>query len=169
MSATNTEISVQTLLPGQPRPRVEFRQAFHLFNLNKRNFSGRSSRSEFWWVWLGFLIVGAVFGTIGSAFVGLAVMLETCDQQSRRCSPAQGSMATAAFFFLILLVICLHSLIAWIALSIRRMHDINRSGWMLAIGAVPIVGLVIVLVLLAQPSDPAGARFDDPYRPVLAG
>jgi uncharacterized membrane protein YhaH (DUF805 family) len=39
-----------------------------------------------------------------------------------------------------------------IAVGVRRMHDIGRSGWWLLIGFVPLVGWIILLVFLCQPS-----------------
>lgn len=47
-----------------------------------------------------------------------------------------------------------------IALTVRRLHDRNRCGWRYFLTFVPIVGPVIVIVFLALPPDPAGARFD---------
>ena len=40
------------------------------------------------------------------------------------------------------------------AASVRRLHDTNRSGWWLLIWLVPIVGPIILLVFMAQGSQP---------------
>ncbi len=40
--------------------------------------------------------------------------------------------------------------VPYIAVSARRLHDTDRSGWMQLIGFIPIVGWIIMIVWLAQ-------------------
>lgn len=47
-----------------------------------------------------------------------------------------------------------------IAITVRRLHDPDRSGWWYFISCVPFVGGIILLVFTLMPSDPRGARFD---------
>lgn len=47
-----------------------------------------------------------------------------------------------------------------LALSARRLHDGNRSGWWLLIVLVPLVGAIVLLVFYLSLSDPRGARYD---------
>ena len=42
----------------------------------------------------------------------------------------------------------LFSLIPWWALSVRRLHDIDRSGWWILLWLVPMFGWVVMLVFL---------------------
>ena len=42
-----------------------------------------------------------------------------------------------------------------IALSIRRMHDIGKSGWYMLMGLIPLAGPIIVLVYMCTASQPA--------------
>jgi uncharacterized membrane protein YhaH (DUF805 family) len=51
-------------------------------------------------------------------------------------------------------------LIPNIANAIRRMHDINKSGWWLFIALVPIVGWIIYLVFLFKGSVDEGNNYD---------
>ena len=37
-----------------------------------------------------------------------------------------------------------------LAAATRRLHDTNRSGWWQLVGLVPVVGLIILIVFLAQ-------------------
>lgn len=48
-----------------------------------------------------------------------------------------------------------------LALACRRLHDANLRGWLLLIGLLPGLGIV-VLITMASPSKPEGARFDRP-------
>jgi uncharacterized membrane protein YhaH (DUF805 family) len=54
------------------------------------------------------------------------------------------------------------TLVPTVALQTRRLHDTNRSGWLQLIVLIPIVGAIILLVVFASPSDPAGSRYDRP-------
>ena len=49
-----------------------------------------------------------------------------------------------------------------LALTVRRLHDVNFSGWMILIGLVPFLGGLALLVFTILPSKPEGQRFDVP-------
>ncbi|MEV8144393.1 DUF805 domain-containing protein [Specibacter sp. NPDC078709] len=109
-------------------------------------FSGRSTRSEFWWVQLFHFVVlmvvsvlfGAIDGSGASALAGLIIVL----------------------YGLYMLAIIVPSL----ALFVRRLHDANMSGGFLALGLIPYAGALVVWILACLPSNPQGARFDKmPY------
>ncbi len=40
------------------------------------------------------------------------------------------------------------------AVSVRRLHDTNRSGWWLLIGLVPLIGAIVFFVFMVQDSQP---------------
>jgi uncharacterized membrane protein YhaH (DUF805 family) len=52
------------------------------------------------------------------------------------------------------------TLIPTVALQTRRLHDTNRSGWWQLIVLIPVVGAIILIVMLASRSDPAGSKYD---------
>lgn len=45
-------------------------------------------------------------------------------------------------------------LIPGIAVSIRRLHDTNRSGWWLLISLVPVIGTIVLIIFMVQDSQP---------------
>lgn len=51
------------------------------------------------------------------------------------------------------------TLIPYIAVSTRRLHDVDKSGWMQLIGLIPIIGWILIIIWLAQDSKPS-TRFD---------
>jgi uncharacterized membrane protein YhaH (DUF805 family) len=72
--------------------------------------------------------------------------------------PAAGPRAT---FGLILVVIwALATIVPSLALTVRRLHDSNKSGWMILLGLIPFAGPIIVVVFTLLGPDPA--RFDQP-------
>ena len=109
--------------------------AVKLFIQNYTNFNGRSTRSEYWFTYLAFLIVGSVLGLL-SSFLSIFKILT-------------GLLSLAI-------------LIPSLALSIRRLHDIGKSGWYLLMSLIPLVGAIIVLVFLCTPSQPQGNQWGEP-------
>ncbi|MFJ5958409.1 DUF805 domain-containing protein [Paenarthrobacter sp. NPDC092416] len=113
-------------------------------------FTGRASRSEYWWWTLVSVVVSTVFNLI--ATVGTSV--------SRDGLPVYGPGAVIGF--ILLGIWGLATIVPSIALTVRRLHDGNFSGWLLLLVLVPFIGALAVLVLTLLPSNPAGQRFDVP-------
>lgn len=138
---------------SQPLYDASFGQAFGRFWRKYATFSGRASRSEFWWFYLAHaLIVVAIFAFM---IIG-AVAGATTDPITGRSEP--GPLIGLGAFLLV--VWQLATLIPMIALSWRRLHDANLAGPFWFLGLVAGIGGIAVLVLNALPSNPAGARFD---------
>lgn len=98
-------------------------------------FSGRASRSEYWFFYLSFVVaaIGMLVLTIVSAFVldalaGLMGML---------------TMVTYLGFFLPML-----------SVTVRRLHDLGKSGWMFLVVLIPIVGGILLLVWFVSDGQP---------------
>lgn len=112
-------------------------------------FSGRASRSEFWW-WTLFLNLALLVLAGLTAGVGVAT------------SPDGGDTPGAAGLVLVALLVlfALSVVVPQIAVTVRRLHDAGYSGWLYLLSLIPWVGGLILLVLAALPTSPAGARFD---------
>lgn len=103
-------------------------------------FSGRSRRKEYWMFTLVNIVINVLLygvGTIAllnrSTILGILVFL------------AFGAYALAA-------------LVPGLAVSVRRLHDTNKSGWWLLLCLIPLGGLV-VLVFCCLDSDPAPNQY----------
>ncbi len=111
---------------------VSFPDAVKMFFARYTDFQGRSRRSEYWWVALFNFIVGGVLGGLAFALGG---NFETGD-----INPI------GMVLFGILALYVLAVIIPGIALYVRRLHDINQTGWIyLAIvvaSAIPLIGLL---------------------------
>ena len=105
-------------------------------------FSGRASRSEFWWWQLYLLITYLVIVAIMSVF-GFLVMSYTWNPHHY----------VGLLIPWIINIICLSLLLPTLAVSIRRLHDSNKSGWWFFLGFIPIVGQIILLVFYLKKSD----------------
>jgi uncharacterized membrane protein YhaH (DUF805 family) len=104
-------------------------------------FDGRSGRAEFWWFFLANLIVGVVLSLLGQA---------------------------STFFYIIYVIYGLALIIPSIAVGIRRLHDINRTGWWILIALVPLVGLIVLLVFYATAGDRGTNRYGPEPIPLAA-
>ncbi len=100
---------------------------------NYVNFEGRATRPEFWWFFLFNVIVSLILNLFG---------------------PKVGTTLSGIWSLAILL--------PYLGLSVRRLHDINKSGWYLLVGLIPLVGWVLLVYWWAQP----GERTENQYGPV---
>ena len=88
------------------------------------DFSGRARRTEFWMFFLFTVLFSFACGLID----GLSGTLNET-----------GVGVLGGLF-------ALATLIPGIAVSVRRLHDIGRSGWFILIGLIPVVGSIVLLV-----------------------
>jgi uncharacterized membrane protein YhaH (DUF805 family) len=90
-------------------------------------FSGRSSRSAYWyWTLFAFIVYIAAY------VIGLAI-------------------GTQILYLLVALALFLPGL----AVGVRRLHDTGKSGWWYFIALVPFVGAIALLIFFIQESAPA--------------
>jgi uncharacterized membrane protein YhaH (DUF805 family) len=126
--------------------------AFTRFWRKYATFSGRASRSEYWWWALIGVVVAAVFYIIGTVAGGIYGPPNAAGAPT--LGPGYGIYLTLSLIWGLAVVV------PGLALVWRRFHDSNRSGAFYFLGLIPIVGAIIVLVFLLLPANPAGARFD---------
>ena len=108
------------------------------------DFNTRISRSEFWWGNLGALIVSLLLGACVGFMVGVVGSMLGLDID--------------ALLDLMMLPIQLFLFIAGISLTVRRLHDINKSGWWMLI-VFTIVGIIVLLFWECQQGDEGENRF----------
>jgi uncharacterized membrane protein YhaH (DUF805 family) len=132
-----------------------FPAAVRRFFKKYATFSGRASRSEYWWwtlVSVGVsIIVNIIIGAGASA---------TPASSSLGSTPAPGPGAIVGYILLV--IWALATVVPSLALTVRRLHDVNMSGWLVLLGLVPFLGALALLVFMILPSNPAGQRFDQP-------
>lgn len=87
-------------------------------------FSGRSRRMEFWMWQLGKFLVGMALGVLFVLLAGGAIM--SAGNNPAGMVAAGGAVLTLWF---IVMIFWLVILVPDIAVTVRRLHDTNRSGW----------------------------------------
>lgn len=111
---------------------------------NYVNFSGRSARSAFWW-WVLFQIIANV--VIALIFGG------------GHMTTGNGGMGMNYEGGLVANLWSLANFLPGLAVSIRRLHDIDKSGWWILIVLIPLVGWIILIVWDCQEGTKGNNRF----------
>ena len=112
---------------GRPAHMMGFSDAVQNVLMNNyANLDGRASRSEYWWFVLFNLIVNIVTLVID---LTLGTMV-TYDM---------GYVGLIAFLALLL---------PSVSVSVRRLHDIGKSGWWILLAIIPIVNFIGIFVIL---------------------
>lgn len=101
-------------------------------------FKGRARRKEYWMFAL-FNIIFLIVATILDNIAGTTI----------------GELPYGLFYCLYALAV----LIPGLAVSIRRLHDVGKSGWMILISLVPLVGAIWLLVLFVTDSEPGENKY----------
>jgi uncharacterized membrane protein YhaH (DUF805 family) len=116
---------------------VSLGEAVRSFWSHYATFSGRSRRSEYWYVQL-FLVLT----NLAVAVIDLILM----DGDVERFIANGGGGIVGLVWILVTIVPAL-------AVLVRRLHDTGKSGWWALVGFVPIVGGIILLVFTVRDSD----------------
>ncbi len=110
---------------------MNFGRAISSGFLNYVNFSDRTYRSEYWY-WFLFVVLGQIVTAIVDSVIGIQL--------------------TTGIFSLVVLL-------PGIAVGVRRLHDLDRSGWWLLLAFVPLVGTIVLIVWFCTRGTPGPNRF----------
>jgi len=112
---------------------------YFLDTIKKRyaDFNGRATRSEYWYFVLFYIIIAIVLGMLDTFVV----------------NPMMGMSATdAAQGGILQMIFALALIIPSIAVGVRRLHDIGKSGWLMLIGLIPLLGALVLIYFFVQES-----------------
>jgi uncharacterized membrane protein YhaH (DUF805 family) len=102
--------------------------------INYAKFDGRAGRPEYWWWVLFNVIVGAIFWVL---------------------------MSIVSAFYYLYVIYMLAVIVPGIGVTIRRLHDLGKSGWWLLI-ALTGIGALVLLYWFAQPGDQGDNQYGPP-------
>ena len=105
---------------------------------NYATFSGRARRKEYWMFFLFNVLISLGLGVLDVVAGTYSVEYET-------------GFFSGLYSLLVL--------IPSIAVSVRRLHDTNRSGWWIVISLIPIIGVLVLFVFTCLDSQPGTNRF----------
>ena len=92
-------------------------------------FGGRSRRKEYWYFTLFYVLITLVLAVIDNVI---------------------GTWSSSSSVGLLSGIFILALLLPGIAVTVRRLHDIGRTGWWYLISFIPIIGTLVLLVFTVQ-------------------
>jgi uncharacterized membrane protein YhaH (DUF805 family) len=101
-------------------------------------FSGRSRRKEFWMFFL-FNIIALSLAAIIDNIIGTTF----------------GSIPYGFVYVIYSLI----TFVANLSLSVRRLHDVGKSGWFLLIYFIPLIGFIWLIVLFCTDGEPGANKY----------
>ena len=102
------------------------------------DFSGRARRKEYW-MFVLFNMIFAFFAMILDNILGFSI-------EGIGYGPLYGLYTLAV-------------LIPGLAVAVRRLHDVGKSGWMILIALIPLIGAIWLLVLTLTDSNPGENQY----------
>ena len=102
------------------------------------DFSGRARRKEYW-----------MFALFNFIFAIVAIILDNI------FGTAIENVGYGIFYSLFALAVFLPSL----AVLVRRLHDVGKSGWFILIGLIPIIGGIWLLILMVTDGQPGENKY----------
>jgi uncharacterized membrane protein YhaH (DUF805 family) len=101
-------------------------------------FSGRARRKEYW-------IFGLIHAVVAYGLKGADLLI--------------GRFHPSYTFGMLWILYVFATFIPLLAVSVRRLHDTNRSGWWFAMFLIPIANLILFFVFMTEDSQPGENRF----------
>jgi uncharacterized membrane protein YhaH (DUF805 family) len=98
---------------------------------NYVNFAGRAIRSEYWY-WVLFVFLAEIVTGIVDFVLGVQI--------------------TTTIFGLAVLL-------PGLAVAVRRLHDLDRSGWWVLLALIPLIGAIVLLVWFCSRGTEGSNRF----------
>ena len=120
--------------------------AYKNFFKNYAEFTGRSTRPDFWWVWLGNLILSIPFWIIYFYIVYFSTVMDSVSD-----SASEATFMVFGLVAIIYAVFYLAILVPTLALSVRRLRDAGFHWAFIFLRFAPMGGIAL-LILFAMPT-----------------
>ena len=102
------------------------------------DFSGRSSRADYWWIWLANIILSIpLYMAYGAAMAN---------------PDSEAAIMTLGLIAFVYIIFGLAVFLPGLALTVRRLRDAGFHWALIFVAFVPFVGSIALLVLLAMPT-----------------
>ena len=125
---------------------MTFSQAIQSYFKNYVTFKGRARRSEFWFAALFTFLV-----SVGISMLAPGHQEMMGEWQSDQPSTLSNLWSLATF-------------LPTLAITWRRLHDVNKSGGWFFFALLPIVGWILLLIQLVKDSHPGANQYGEPVK-----
>ena len=120
--------------------------AYKNFFKNYAEFTGRSTRPDYWWVWLGNFILSIPFWIIYFYTVFLSAVMDSVSD-----SASEATFMVLGLVVIIYAIFYLAILVPTLALSVRRLRDAGFHWAFIFLRFAPMGGIAL-LILFAMPT-----------------
>jgi uncharacterized membrane protein YhaH (DUF805 family) len=118
------------------------------------DFSGRARRKEYW-----------MYSLFNVIFLIIAMTIDNLLGTTFKIGGEYGQSLPYGYIYAIYI---LAVIIPGIAVSVRRLHDVGKSGWMLLIALIPLVGLIWLFVLMVTDSETGENKYGPNPKGIIA-
>lgn len=108
------------------------------------DFKGRTSRKDYWMTVLTMFIASIIIGFVLGLFFPFSYNVNYVTGDIQTSGSQIGILISAVWEIAVI--------IPSLAMTIRRLHDIGKSGWWIFIACIPVVGWIWYFILLISPS-----------------
>jgi uncharacterized membrane protein YhaH (DUF805 family) len=122
------------------------------------DFSGRARRTEYWMFTLFSVLISIALGVVDALAFG-----------SGSFAALSGGVTASVNLGVLGTIYFLAVLLPTLAVTVRRLHDTDRSGWWILISLVPLVGGIVLLVFLVLEGTRGPNRHGAAPKAVAAG
>ena len=106
-------------------------------------FSGRSGRQEYWMFFLFNMLVYLVL--LGAVAVFFSARAASGDTSTDASVPVVGIVMVG-----LLMIFALGTIIPLLAVQVRRLHDQDKSGWLVLLGLIPFARVILFIFMLLE-------------------
>lgn len=124
---------------------ASFTDAVKLFFTRYFDFRGRSRRKEYWYPVLFNTLVYMALNILSIIFIVLAA----------RSNSGNVFAAISLILSIVVLIYAIAIIIPSIAVQVRRLHDIGKSGWYILVSVIPIIGGIMMFIWMVTDSEPS--------------
>jgi len=114
------------------------------------DFSGRSRRREYWM----FVLFNLLLATAFWALIGFVMLVLYVADASETAMMAVFIPLVFAYSLAVLAL-----MIPGVAVTVRRLHDLDKSGWTLLLALIPLIGAIVLLVFYCTEGTRGPNRF----------
>lgn len=121
-------------------PKLSFTDAVRQVFNKYATFKGRARRSEYWWFILFYCLVLIAAALLDNLF---------------------GITIERTFYGAIYCIAALVLFLPNLTVTVRRLHDINKSGWNILWGIIPLIGSILLIVWCCQDSQAEANQYGE--------
>ena len=142
-------------------PQASCFDNFKITMIKYFKFEGRARRSEFWFFKLFVSIIILIYFFI----VSIIIAIKNKDMNEKE--KEEFNIMDSTPVWIIYIVINVIFLIPNITVSVRRLHDVNRSGYFYLLNLIPFIGSLILLYFYLQDSFPDSNEYGPSTKYIL--